>query len=282
MPEVDFCEWIGRTDESEDFIAPAPLAGLAATLDRDWEELAEEARVPPLWHWLYFLPRARASELGQDGHPLKGGFLPPVELPRRMWAGGRLQFHGPVNVGSRAIRRSVIQAIRNKSGRSGQLVFVTVQHQIFSDGQLAISEEQDIVYRGAAADGAQGATPVKAPIGAAWQRVITPDPVQLFRYSALTFNGHRIHYDEAYAKQAEGYPALVVQGPLIATLLLDLVQRHQPATRIRSFSFKALHPTFLHAPFTVCGEPAGDGRTIDLWAQDCHGNLTMQASATTL
>ncbi|AJZ56533.1 hypothetical protein OI25_7324 [Paraburkholderia fungorum] len=282
MSELDFRDWIGRTEEAEDFIASAPLAGLAATLDCNWEELASDACVPPLWHWLYFLPRARASELGCDGHPRKGGFLPPVELPRRMWAGGRSVFHGPLNVGGQASRKSIIRAVRNKSGRSGQLVFVTVQHQIFSDGQLAIEEEQDIVYRGAAASGTPGGAPVKAPVGAAWQRVVAPDPVQLFRYSALTFNGHRIHYDEAYAKEQEGYPGLVVHGPLIATLLLELVQHNQAPKRIRSFSFKALHPTFLPAPFTVCGEPSGDGRAVDLWAKDCYGNLTMQASATLL
>ncbi|MGK8206402.1 FAS1-like dehydratase domain-containing protein [Burkholderia cenocepacia] len=268
--------WLGRTETLADHITVFPLNALAATLDR----AAPGEVVPPLWHWLYFLPVAPTAELGPDGHPRRGGFLPPVPLPRRMWAGGRFTFHAPLHAGRRATRESTIAHIEDKTGRSGRLVFVTVRHRIESDGVPCIDEEHDIVYRAAPQPGAAAQRPVAAPAGEAWSRVVTADAVLLFRYSALTFNGHRIHYDRPYVTQEEGYPGLVVHGPLIATLLVDLVHRERPDATLASFAFRAVRPTFDGQPFTLCGRPSDDGRTIELWAKDRDGWLTMQATAT--
>jgi 3-methylfumaryl-CoA hydratase len=268
-------DWLDKTETVEDRITDFPLAALTATLER-----ADPAGVvPPLWHWMYFLPITPRGEVGPDGHAKRGGFLPPVPLPRRMWAGGRLTFHAPLRAGERATRTSTIAHIEDKTGRSGRLVFVTVQHRYAVDGETRIEEEHDIVYRDAAVPGAQGPRPAPAPEGQEWSRVIHPDPVLLFRYSALTFNSHRIHYDHPYVTQEEGYPGLVVHGPLIATLLMDLLQRQLPGARVRSFAFRAVRPTFGGNDFMVCGKPGQNGE-VALWAKDHEGYLTMQATAT--
>jgi hypothetical protein len=180
------------------------VAALSATLDRDDPAPIAGTEVPPLWHWTYFTPLARASEIGEDGHPKRGGFLPPVPLPRRMWAGGRLEFHEPLRVGDVATRVSRIQDVNVKTGRSGSLVFVTVRHEFSTARGLVLSEEHDIVYRDAPAPGAPAPAPQAAPTGEEFAREIAPDPVLLFRYSALTFNGHRIHYDRSYVTGVEG------------------------------------------------------------------------------
>lgn len=269
----DLKDWLGRTETLNDHIAVAPVQALAATLDLD----APGAALPPLWHWIFFTPKARAAEIGPDGHPRRGGFLPPVALPRRMWAGGRLEWHAPLHVGDAATRTSRIVAVDEKQGRSGDLVFVTVRHEISGPHGLALTEEHDIVYRGAAPGPQPGAA---APANAAFTREIVPDPVLLFRYSALTFNGHRIHYDRSYATEVEGYPGLVVHGPLIATLLMDLARRERPALLPRRFSFKAVHPVFDIHPFAVCGREEAPGR-LALWARDHEGRLAMQATLET-
>ncbi|CUB02155.1 FAS1-like dehydratase domain-containing protein [Comamonas thiooxydans] len=279
IPE-SFDAWVGCTDESADHIVQAPIRLMQATLDAP-NAGALPPHLPPLWHWLYFLPGERQSNIGPDGHPRRGGFLPPITLPRRMWAGGRLQFLRPVAVGETVRRVSLIKSVNTKSGRSGQLVFVTVQHKI-SDGQgVAIHEEQDIVYRDAPAPGAPVPQPAAAPADEQFTRTITPDPVLLMRYSALTFNGHRIHYDRPYAMQEEGYPGLVVHGPLIATLLMEELRRAHPGKAIRSFEFKAVSPLFDTAPFTVNGklEDCHSGTLARLWARGPQGQLAMQASA---
>jgi 3-methylfumaryl-CoA hydratase len=271
-------DWIGRTERRLDTVTPAPLAALAATLDRDDPAPRPGTEVPPLWHWLYFLPLHRQGELGPDGHALRGGFLPPVVLPRRMWAGGRLVFHHPLRVGDVAERVSRIASVETKEGRSGPLVFVTVRHEISNAQGLALTEEHDIVYRENPRPGAPPPPLQPAPADAAFTRRIVPDPVLLFRYSALTFNGHRIHYDRRYVTEVEGYPGLVVHGPLIATLLLDLLRRERPHASVRRFAFKAQRPVFdLHA-FDVCGREESPGRA-SLWARDHEGALAMQASA---
>ncbi|MDR3101228.1 MAG: MaoC family dehydratase N-terminal domain-containing protein [Paraburkholderia sp.] len=268
--------WLGKTETLSDEITSFPLRALAATLDRD----APGNAVPPLWHWLYFLPVAPLAQVGPDGHPKRGGFLPPVALPRRMWAGGRLTFHAPLRAGETAQRTSTIANIEDKTGRSGRLVFVTVQHRYESAGALCIEEEHDIVYRDAPQPGASAPKPIVAPTDNTWSRTLAGDPVLLFRYSALTFNGHRIHYDFPYVTQEEGYPGLIVHGPLIATLLLDLVHRERPDATVASFAFRAVRPTFGGNTFTLCGKPAEDGRSVELWAKDHEGYLTMQATAT--
>ncbi|TDY20041.1 3-methylfumaryl-CoA hydratase [Paraburkholderia sp. BL6665CI2N2] len=268
-------DWLDKQEVLKDDITAFPLKAMAATLDR--EESGDG--VPPLWHWLYFLPVAPMSEVGPDGHPKRGGFLPPVPLPRRMWAGGRLTFHAPLKVGEQATRTSTIANIEDKTGRSGRLVFVTVQHTIEAGGELKLEEEHDIVYRDAPQEGARPPQPQLAPEGETWRRPIDADAVMLFRYSALTFNGHRIHYDYPYVTEVEGYPGLIVHGPLIATLLVDLVRREQPQATLQSFAFKAVRPTFAGQAFTVCGKPSADGKIIELWAKDHEGYLTMRATA---
>ncbi|MEW5889692.1 MAG: MaoC family dehydratase N-terminal domain-containing protein [Pseudomonadota bacterium] len=273
-------EWIGKSETLTDQVTATPVAALAATLDRDDPRPQPGDALPPLWHWLYFLPLHKQSELGPDGHARRGGFLPPVPLPRRMWAGSRLEFHQPLRVGEAMARTSRIMNVEYKSGRSGDLVFVLVRHEISGARGLAITEEHDIVYRPLPVPGAPAPAPTPAPADAAWERTIVPDDVLLFRYSALTFNGHRIHYDRRYVTEVEGYPGLVVHGPLIATLLLDLLRRRLPQARVARFAFRALRPLFDSAPFAVCGRPEADARTIKLWARDAGGNLAMDASAT--
>lgn len=271
--------WEGRSETLRDEVTAAPVRNLSATLDRDDPAPAAGTELPPLWHWLYFLPSARQSEIGPDGHPKRGGFLPPVPLPRRMWAGGRLQWHAPLRVGEAVERTSTIVSVNHKAGRTGDLVFVLVRHELRNAKGVALTEEHDIVYRAAAQPGDPAPPPQPAPTGAQWSREIVPDDVLLFRYSALTFNGHRIHYDRRYVTEVEGYPGLIVHGPLIATLLVDLARRQRPDARFRSFSFKAVRPTFDLHPFRVNGMPSADGRSAQLWAQDHEGWLTMQAEA---
>jgi 3-methylfumaryl-CoA hydratase len=275
MPESNppLDAWVGRSESRHDHVSAFPVTALAATLERE----ISPNTVPPLWHWLYFLPVAPLSGVGPDGHPKRGGFLPPVELPRRMWAGGRLTFLAPLEVGGLATRTSTIEKVSEKAGRTGRLVFVTVAHRITQAGRVAI--EQDIVYRDPPSPSEVGKQPERAPGGERWSREIRPDPVMLFRYSALTFNGHRIHYDYPYVTREEGYPDLVVHGPLIATCLIDLVHREAPNAVVRRFEFRAQRPTFANRPFKVCGAPSADGKSVELWAQDHEGYLTMRATA---
>jgi 3-methylfumaryl-CoA hydratase len=272
-------EWIGKTESASDQVTPAPIAALSATLDIEARPPRAGDALPPLWHWLYFLGLHRQSQLGSDGLASRGGFLPPVPLPRRMWAGGRLEFVRPMRVGETYTRTSRIADVQHKEGRTGPLVFVVARHEIGNVDGIAIAEEQDIVYRDQAKRGepAQAAPP--APAGAAWGRAVQPDEVLLFRYSALTFNGHRIHYDRRYATETEGYPGLVVHGPLIATLLLDLLRRQMPEAQIARLEFRAASPLFDTGPFKVNGKP-GDGKMVALWANSPDGNLAMTASVT--
>jgi len=271
--------WIGRTEAGTDEVARAPITALAATLDHDTMADGAPAALLPLWHWLYFLPHHRTSEIGPDGHPTRGGFLPPVTLPRRMWAGGRLQFHHLLQVGDKISRFSSIVDVSQKEGKTGPLVFVLVRHEISNQSGVAVTEEHDIVYRDNPLPDAPAPKPQAAPTDHAWTREIVPSVVMLFRYSALTFNGHRIHYDRPYATETEGYPGLVVHGPLLATLLMDLLQRNVPAGLVTHFSFRAIRPVFDTAPFHVCGRFGEDGKTVSLWVKDADGWLAMEASA---
>jgi 3-methylfumaryl-CoA hydratase len=273
-------QWIGKTESRNDLATATPVHALAATLDRD--DPAPEAGdpVPPCWHWLYFLPLHRQSEIGPDGHPKRGGFLPPVPLPRRMWAGSRLEFMRPLIIGSAITRNSRIADVSGKEGRSGPLVFVRVRHEIGDAGGICVVDEHDIVYRENPNPGDPVPAAQPAPADPEWVRTIRPDDVLLFRYSALTFNGHRIHYDRRYVTEVEGYPGLVVHGPLIATLLLDLLRRSIPDAKVVRFAFRAVKPLFDIAPFQVRGRRTGDGKSIQLWAQDADGALAMDATAT--
>ena len=281
LEDTDLTAWIGRQETALDTIAPTPVMALAATLDYAAAPVPHGMALPPLWHWLYFLPMPRQSEIGPDGHARRGGFLPPVPLPRRMWAGSQFEFRAPLRVGDRVARTSTIDGVVTKRGRSGPLVFVKVRHELrCTDAPTpALVEFHDIVYREAPGPNDAAPPPQAAPDGALWRREIVPDEVLLFRYSALTFNGHRIHYDRRYVTETEGYPGLVVHGPLIATLLLDLLRRERPDAQVASFRFKAVRPTFDRGAFHVNGEPQADGKMIHLWASDGEGWLTMDATA---
>ena len=281
-PVVDLsalAQWVGRTERRSDRVTPVPLSALAATLDRDEPPPRDGDPIAPLRHWLYFLPLYPRREAGPDGHARRGGFLPPVPLPRRMWAGGRLEFRRPVCVGDDIERVSTIAKVDAKQGRSGPLVFVLVRHEVTARGELAIVEEHDIVYREAPREGELAPPPKKAPPDAAWRRDVVPDDVLLFRYSALTFNSHRIHYDRRYVTEVEGYPGLIVHGPLIATLLADLARDNVAPRAIEKFSFRAVRPLFDVAPFAVRGRLDADSKTAQVWAQDDGGSLAMEATA---
>jgi 3-methylfumaryl-CoA hydratase len=269
--------WIGRSETREDTITVAPLVALSALLDRDDPHPRVGDAAPPLAHWLYFLPMYRQSQAGPDGHAVKGAFLPPVDLPRRMWAGSRLEFARPLEVGAHVKRVSTIKDVTEKEGRSGRLVFVTVRHEVSDAKGLVLSDEHDIVFRG---ESALTAKPTPAPTGETWHREIHPEPVLLFRYSAVTFNSHRIHYDHPYVTKVEGYPGLVVHGPLTATLLVDLLRRSAPGVKLKTFAFRAMRPLYDTANFSTCGLPDEAQRSARLWTRDAEGAVTMEATAT--
>jgi 3-methylfumaryl-CoA hydratase len=271
-----YTDWIGRSEETADVLTASPAQRLAATLNKV-ESFAPGTALPPAWHWLYFLPVVRLDDTGADGHARRGGFIPPVALPRRMWAGGRIAFHQPLHVGEKALKKSTIADVTTKQGKSGTLVFVLVRHEIIGERGLALLEEQDLVFRemppGNAAPAAQ-----PTPAEAQFSREITPDPVLLFRYSALTFNSHRIHYDRSYCTDVEGYPGLVVHGPLTATLLLDLLSEHAGGRAIKSFGFRAASALYDTQPFRIEGRIDGDAAQV--WALTPEGGLAMSATAT--
>ncbi len=271
-------DWIGKTESATDTVTAWPVAALAATLDR--REMTPQAgeELPPCWHWLYFLEAKPLSELGPDGHPKRGGFLPPVPLPRRMWAGGRLEFLHPLRIDDEIRRDSTILSVEPKRGRSGNLVFVTVEHTVSSGGRVAVREEHDIVYRDAAKPGDAPPETTQGAAHPAWQRSVSGDPVTLFRYSALTFNGHRIHYDLNYARHEEHYPGLIVHGPLQTTLMLDLCRRHA-TRRVTKLDYRARLPLFHGEIFSVNGNPHAGGATAELWTANAAGQITMSGMA---
>lgn len=278
MTDANYADWIGRREVIDDDLCLAPAQGAAAMLDDPSTPIAPGSALPPLWQWFYFLPRVQQTLLGADGHPQRGGFMPPIPYPRRMFAGASMRFHRPLLIGRPARREAVIRDIRLKSGRSGALAFVSVAYRFLQANQLCIEEEQDIVYRepGPAVDRPRVLDWPELPSGA-WARVVTPDPKLLFRFSALTFNAHRIHYDRPYAIEEEGYPGLVVHGPLTAVLLMELVRRRVQRP-VHVFSFRGLAPLFDLAPFRVVCSFAGEG-LLRLEAQGPDGMTAMSASA---
>jgi 3-methylfumaryl-CoA hydratase len=248
-PMTDLTTWIGKERVEEDLIDLFPARGMAALLDLDPEAMVQGSVLPLAWHWLYFKPVVRRSELGKDGHQKLGTFLPPIELPRRMWAGGDLAFPGELRLGDVARRRSIIESVEEKTGRSGRLVFITVRHRVETERGVAVDEAQNLVYREA---GSAPASTTPAPDDPAWSDPFIADPVLLFRFSALTFNGHRIHYDKPYATEVESYPDLVVHGPLLALLLVGAAARHSGRAPAR-FAYRAVSPLFSGEPFRVEG-----------------------------
>lgn len=274
--DLDFLRtWMGRESVAEDTLSVRHARLMAATLGLPQAQFAEGTPLPPLWHWLYFLEGLPASELGRDGHPARGGFLPPVPLANRMWAGGRLAFHAPVALGTTVRKRSAVTSVEHKRGRSGDLVFVTVRHEILDGQTVAITEDHDIVYKQPTPPGTTRAAAVAMPAPSHSEPFEATSTV-LFRYSALTFNGHRIHYDLDYCRNIEGYANLVVHGPLQATLLAGLAARL--GTRpLRQFRYRGVQPNLLGTPLTVNAAPSGDGLT--LWTAQPDGAVSMQAEA---
>ncbi len=276
MPEEPrLQDWIGREEAVADVLALGPARALAALLDRDPGWIRPGAPLPSLWHWAYLRAPAPASRLGPDGHARTGEFLPPVPLPRRMWAGGRLRFHHPLLLGEAARRVSTVSAIEEKQGRGGRFFLVTVQHRILAGGSVAVEEEQDLAYREARSredirkPAAASSPELPAP---AWSDVVPATPVLLFRFSALTLNGHRIHYDRSYATEVEGYPDLVVHAPLLALLLLDAAERRlgrPPA----AYDYRARTPLFAGEAIRIEGAQEEGGAVV--WARGVDGRMAM-------
>ncbi len=278
-PLENWQRWVGRTEDASEVVDLLRARALQATLDETDAPLKAGGPLPPLWHWLYFWTLSPYSTLGPDGHAARGEFLPPVHLTRRMLAGGRLKVLRPLALGAMATRRSTIAEVSRKRGRSGELVFVTIHHEISDKSGPCIQEAQDVVFRHAAKPGEKLPQGERAPAILPWRHQVTPDPLLLFRYSALTFNGHRIHYDKRYATEEEGYPGLVVHGSLLATLMAGLVRRQAPERQVTGFEFRAHRPVFDTAPFTAGGRLAKDKASAELWIADSSGTLAMTGKA---
>lgn len=267
-------QWIGREERQSELLTPAVVERFNATFNRR-DDARNGAIAPVMIHLCLAPPAVPTEELGPDGHPARGGFLPPVPLPRRMWAGGAFTFHDDIRVGETVTRRSVIQDVMVKEGRTGTLCFVTVEHRIDSDGRLVLTERQDIVYRGADRPGA-ATKPASAAARGEYRVVVEPSAALLFRYSALTFNGHRIHYDAPYVREKEGYPGLIVHGPMQATMLVQLAGKIR-GSRPALFEFRSLSPLFDDADFTL--NATGDGAALKLWTSYSDGPVAMVARA---
>ncbi|MEM7267977.1 MAG: MaoC family dehydratase N-terminal domain-containing protein [Pseudomonadota bacterium] len=268
-------DFIGRTQRIRDRIDPWKAAALHDTLDLDAPAPGPGQPLPNFWHWIYFLESRPLRELGRDGHPLKGGggFMPDLGLPRRMWAGSRLTFHRPLSIGAEAERAATIANVERKEGRTGPLAFVTVRYEISDSDGLALTEEQDIVYREDPKPGDPAKAPAAAPTDEHRSRRVDYTSTKLFRYSALTFNGHRIHYDREYATGVEGYAGLITHGPLIAQEMLGFGEA-EPGRRAKSYSYRALSPAFDFEALEFCAKDDDDG--ADLWTRGPDGRLVMK------
>jgi 3-methylfumaryl-CoA hydratase len=277
MSQPPWTDWVGRTETLSDTVTPTPARAMEATLGGEPFGVAPGAELPPLWTWLYFLPLAPMGEVGADGHPKRGGFLPPIELPRRMWAGSRCSFHGPVRIGDQVSKTSTILKVSEKSGNAGALIFVTVKHEVSAEGRPVMTEEQDLVYMNIPA---VWRAPAPTPLPTCeWSEPVAIDPVFLFRFSALTFNGHRIHYDRTYATEVENYPGLVVHGPLQAVLLFWAATRRDPDRRPAGFTFRGVRPLFDFDTVSLNGAPREDGG-VDLFTANAEDAVGMQATLT--
>jgi 3-methylfumaryl-CoA hydratase len=276
----DYRAWIGQRRTSEDFIAPFPPKALIATFDTGDPEPRAGDVLPPVWHWLYFLDTAPMSKLGRDGMPTGGGFLPPVPLPRRMWAGTQFTFHeAPLRVGDSVRREQEVASIEPKTGSTGQMVIVTQRSRIYGPAGLAVTEERGTVFREDAKPGEKQKEPRPAPADPTWSKQIMPDPVLLFRFSALTFNPHRIHYDHPYVTGVEGYPGLLVHGPLMSLLQIELARRSNPGRRIATYACRALAPVYANAPFAVQARAEANG-SVTTWIADSRGGMAQQGKVT--
>jgi 3-methylfumaryl-CoA hydratase len=277
-PPPSFQGWQAHPEVQQETLAPSAAQALAATLDLDPTPWQNGAALPPLWHWVCFTPKAAQSALGPDGHPQKGNFLPPIDLPRRMFAGVALTIHSPLRLGLPTTRQADVTNLAFKTGSQGPLAFVTVLVRFFQNDSLCLEETQTLVYRGPGSPvAAPQAKPLAPPAAGTWVQTVTPDPVLLFRFSALTFNGHRIHYDRPYATAVEGYPGLVVHGPLVALMLAELARAQDPRP-VKSLRYKATAPLFDLAPFDLLGTPSPQG--VALTARRCDGVTAAEASVT--
>lgn len=265
--------WIGRTRVSIDTITPWPAQAMAGAIGQEPEDFVLRAELPPLWLWLYFSVTTRAADTGLDGHAARGGFLPPVALPRRMWAGSRVTFGGPVKIGDELTKVATIAKVQAKTGRSGEMVFVTVRHAYSRGGAELMNEEQDIVYTEVPADHVPVEPLPTEPQD--WKEPAAIDPVLLFRFSALTYNSHRIHYDKTYASGVEKYPDLVVHGPLQAILMMEAARRAEPGKRPSTYAFRGVRPLFVSDAAMVCGRKTLG--KLDLSVIKADGGATMQA-----
>jgi len=270
---------IGRTQTATDVLHPGPANLLRLALGRPEPELKAGDALPPAWLALYFLPQYGPSELRPDGSPRDSGVVPSMPMPRRMFAGERVRFHRPLRLGESVRRETTLADISLKRGGTGTLVFATVTNRIFGADGLAVEDERRSVFREEVKPGERNQAPRRdpAPGDVPWRTRITPDPVLLFRYSALTFNSHRIHYDHQWATGTEGYPGLVVHGPLTTTLLIDFARDSTPGRTIRAYTTQARAPLFDVAPFELRGRPTADGRGAELWAVTPEGTIAMSA-----
>ena len=273
----EISRWVGKTRSTNQTIDPRHAGLLAVTLNAIPPEAGQN--LPPCWQWAWFNDAVPSGGLGRDGHPEKGGFLPPVNLPRRMWAGGEMEFHAPLEIGRNITKRSVIEKIDEKQGKTGKLCIVTVGHDYFDGEKLCIREKQNLVYREDPDPASPAPTPPQPPMDATHSRQVEPDPVLMFRYSALTFNGHRIHYDADYARDVEGYPGLVFHAPLTATLLCTLAADLAADRTLARFRYRATSPLFSGTPFAIRARQEESGGEIALWAETPGGGMAMQASA---
>jgi 3-methylfumaryl-CoA hydratase len=273
---ADWADWIGKSETRHDVITPGLLQRFCATIDRPVTD-----EIPQGLHWCLCLPDAPSAQLAEDGHPAKGGFLPPISLPRRMWASSEVAFEHPLQLGDAISRVSTVASIEEKSGKSGDLVFVAVDHETRVGDRVAITERQNIVYREPAATAvpvSEVSNDIPDLQGWDWQQQISLTEPLLFRYSALTFNSHRIHYDKPYAVQEEGYPGLVVQGPLMATLLLNLAARELGVNRLSRFSFRGQAPAFANAAIYLVGKQEGENITLAVIGSDGKEIMTAQSA----
>jgi 3-methylfumaryl-CoA hydratase len=276
-------DWAPDPTTSTDVIDPGPAAALSALLDLPAAAAGSGDPLPPMWHWLHFLDHPRRSELGEDGHPAHGHFLPPIPHRRRMIAGGRLRVRSPIRIGDRVECTSELVAVRPKSGRSGEMLFVTVRRTFSRDGRVLVVEEQDFVYRSQPAGRAR---PTAPPEPAApgpprrWRIELPTDPVLLFGFSALTANSHRIHYDAPYASGVEGYPGLVVHGPLLALLALELPRRELPAAAVAEVDYRLVRPAFAGAPLVAAGEPDGERLVLGCGSAGASESVSVTARVT--
>lgn len=276
LAETDWQDWVGRTEVVSDLVSPTPGRALAAILDRDdLASLSAGDELPAIWTWLSFLSPTPSSRIGADGHPQRGGFLPPIPLARRMWAGSRCTFHAPVRVGDALERTSTIAKVTEKVGGAGTMVFVTVRHAVTREGALLTDEEQDLVFLPIPE---RFSPPPPTPLPPCdWSEPVAVDPVLLFRFSAVTFNAHRIHYDRTYAMEVERYPGLVVHGPLQAVLLFDAATRRAPERTPAAFAFRGMRPLFDDDAVTVNGRARGDDG-LELFTANGERAVGMQAT----